>query len=71
MLSPLKQAKDRLHLNVSSHKGHPYARLTQFKDDPEAMHNMPCSLQVFTSGMRDEECLQAATLIDQCVNGTR
>ncbi|VUC36747.1 unnamed protein product [Clonostachys rosea] len=34
--------------------------------NPEAVAGAPCSIQVFTSRMRDEECLAAAEVIDNC-----
>ncbi|KAF9890168.1 hypothetical protein FE257_006329 [Aspergillus nanangensis] len=33
------------------------------------LEGAPCSVQVFTTTMRDEECLQMAKQIDQCLNG--
>jgi amidase len=36
--------------------------------DPVLMQEMPCSVQVFTSKMRDEECLAIAATIDKCLN---
>jgi amidase len=38
------------------------------EDDPDAMDGAPCSIQIFTSRMRDEECLRAAAMIDRCLN---
>ncbi|EXJ73734.1 uncharacterized protein A1O5_03496 [Cladophialophora psammophila CBS 110553] len=35
--------------------------------DPVAQHGAPCSIQVFTSRMRDEECVKVARLIDRCL----
>ena len=35
--------------------------------DPKAMHGAPTSIQVFTNRMRDEECLQVATIVDECL----
>jgi amidase len=35
-------------------------------DNPEAVAGAPSSIQVFTSRMRDEECLAAAEVIDDC-----
>ncbi|KAK8021968.1 hypothetical protein PG993_012735 [Apiospora rasikravindrae] len=34
---------------------------------PEAAEGAPCSIQVFTNGMRDEECLAVAAVIDTCL----
>ncbi|GES59592.1 general amidase-B [Aspergillus terreus] len=36
--------------------------------DFKQLEGAPCSIQVFTSTMRDEECLQMAKQIDQCLN---
>jgi amidase len=36
-------------------------------DDPELVDGMPCSIQVFTSRMRDEECLEIAGMVDKCL----
>ena len=36
-------------------------------DDPVKISGAPCSIQVFTSAMRDEECLQVAKLVDECL----
>ncbi|GJN68078.1 hypothetical protein PLICBS_002121 [Purpureocillium lilacinum] len=36
---------------------------------PERIRGAPCSIQVFTSTMRDEECFEVAKLVDACVNG--
>ncbi|EXJ88869.1 hypothetical protein A1O3_01933 [Capronia epimyces CBS 606.96] len=36
--------------------------------DPELQDGAPCSIQVFTSRMRDEECLRAARVVDGCLN---
>ncbi len=38
-------------------------------DRPERIRGAPCSIQVFTSTMRDEECFEVAKLVDACVNG--
>ncbi|KAL6246096.1 hypothetical protein RBB50_007249 [Rhinocladiella similis] len=35
--------------------------------NPELMNGAPCSLQIFTSRMRDEECLQVTSVIDECL----
>ncbi|KAH8901776.1 amidase [Thozetella sp. PMI_491] len=37
----------------------------------EAIEGAPCSIQIFTSRMRDEECLAAAEIIDACLDGLR
>ncbi|KAK8108352.1 fatty-acid amide hydrolase [Apiospora sp. TS-2023a] len=37
---------------------------------PDAVEGAPCSIQVFTSGMRDEECLAVAAVIDTCLKTT-
>ena len=39
-----------------------------YEDDPEASDGAPCSIQVFTSRMRDEECLEIATMVDRCLH---
>ncbi|KAF2153878.1 amidase [Myriangium duriaei CBS 260.36] len=36
--------------------------------DPELLDGAPCSIQVFTSRMRDEECLAIAEVIDDCLH---
>lgn len=38
-------------------------------DDYKQLKGAPCSIQLFTSTMRDEECLQITKQIDQCLNG--
>ncbi|KIY03223.1 uncharacterized protein Z520_01690 [Fonsecaea multimorphosa CBS 102226] len=35
--------------------------------DPGTQHGAPCSIQVFTSRMRDEECIQAARIVEKCL----
>ncbi|KAI0401086.1 amidase signature domain-containing protein [Xylaria palmicola] len=35
--------------------------------DPEAIEGAPCSIQIFTSRMRDEECLNVADFIARCL----
>ena len=40
-------------------------------DDPETFDGMPCSVQVATPTYRDEECLYAAKIIDEVLNGDR
>lgn len=40
-------------------------------DKPETFDGMPCSVQVATPTYRDEECLYAAKIIDQVLNGNR
>lgn len=42
-------------------------RLTESLDDPELQDGAPCSIQVFTSRMRDEECIKVARVIDKCL----
>ncbi|KAK8017122.1 hypothetical protein PG991_008198 [Apiospora marii] len=37
---------------------------------PKVVEGAPCSIQVFTSGMRDEECLAVAAVIDACLKDT-
>ncbi|KAK8057962.1 hypothetical protein PG996_011899 [Apiospora saccharicola] len=37
---------------------------------PDVVEGAPCSIQVFTSGMRDEECLAVAAVIDTCLKTT-
>lgn len=36
--------------------------------DLELTDGAPCVVQVFTKRMRDEECLEAATIVDNCLN---
>ncbi|OAG38781.1 hypothetical protein AYO21_06976 [Fonsecaea monophora] len=35
--------------------------------DPQMQDGAPCSIQIFTSRMRDEECISAARIIDKCL----
>jgi amidase len=35
----------------------------------EQLKGAPCSIQVFTTTLRDEECLEMAKQIDQCLKG--
>ncbi|KAI0440620.1 amidase signature domain-containing protein [Xylaria telfairii] len=35
--------------------------------NPEAIEGAPCSIQIFTSRMRDEECLAVAGIVDKCL----
>lgn len=37
-------------------------------DEPAATDGAPCSIQVFTSRMRDEECLEIARVVDACLH---
>ena len=46
----------------------PSDELIMNEDNPEITPEAPCSIQVFTSKMRDEECLQLATIVDRCLN---
>ncbi|KIX00791.1 uncharacterized protein Z518_09856 [Rhinocladiella mackenziei CBS 650.93] len=34
---------------------------------PEIQDGAPCSIQIFTSRMRDEECLKVARIVDRCL----
>jgi hypothetical protein len=36
-------------------------------DNPEVVEGAPCSIQIFTSRMRDEECLEVAEVVDACL----
>lgn len=36
-------------------------------DHPDNINGAPCWIQVFTSTMRDEECLQVAKVVDACL----
>ncbi|UNI16476.1 Amidase [Purpureocillium takamizusanense] len=38
---------------------------------PERIRGAPCSIQVFASTMRDEECFEVARVVDVCVNASR
>lgn len=38
-------------------------------DTPELQDGAPCSVQVITPTFKDEECLHAATIIDEVLNG--
>lgn len=45
--------------------------LTQsFTDNPDIVEGAPCPIQVFTSGMRDEEYLAVAAVIDTCLGSS-
>lgn len=35
----------------------------------EVQKGAPCSVQIFTSRMRDEECLRVARIVDGCLKG--
>ncbi|KAI0454120.1 amidase [Xylaria acuta] len=35
--------------------------------NPEVVEGAPCSIQIFTSRMRDEECLAVAGIVDECL----
>ncbi|KAI0530436.1 fatty-acid amide hydrolase [Xylaria digitata] len=35
--------------------------------NPDAVEGAPCSIQIFTSRMRDEQCLAVAGIVDTCV----
>ncbi|KAE8138907.1 amidase signature domain-containing protein [Aspergillus pseudotamarii] len=37
--------------------------------DYQSVQGAPCGIQVFTTTMRDEECLQMSKIIDQCLKG--
>lgn len=39
--------------------------------DPKATHGAPTVIQVFTNRMRDEECLQVATAVDEVLRAVR
>lgn len=47
-------------------------RLTRNKfhlpDNPENLKGAPLSIQVFTQRMQDEECLEIARVVDQCLH---
>jgi hypothetical protein len=45
--------------------------LTSFLDNFEQLEGAPCSIQLFTTTMRDEECLQIAKQIDQCLKSKK
>ncbi|EDU40765.1 acetamidase [Pyrenophora tritici-repentis Pt-1C-BFP] len=38
---------------------------------PKASHGAPLSVQVFTNKMRDEECLQVAAVVDECLKAVQ
>jgi len=38
-------------------------------DESEVVDGAPTAIQVFTNRMRDEECLQVAGIIDNCLKG--
>lgn len=37
-------------------------------DNPESLEGAPCSIQVFTQKMRDEECMEIAKIVDRCLH---
>ncbi|KAI1609187.1 amidase [Exophiala viscosa] len=39
----------------------------QAQYDPDVLDGAPCSVQVFTRGFRDEECLKVARVVDECL----
>lgn len=47
-----------------------YSVLILSLDNFEKLKGTPTSIQVFTTTMRDEECLQMAKQIDQCLKGS-
>lgn len=38
-------------------------------DDFKLLEGAPCSIQLFTTTLRDEECLEMAKQIDDCLKG--
>lgn len=46
-------------------------RLTSFLDNFEQLEGAPCSIQLFTTTMRDEECLHIAKQVDQCLKSKK
>jgi amidase len=42
--------------------------LTCSLDNPENLEGAPCSIQVFTQKMRDEECMEIAKIVDKCLH---
>ncbi|RSL52038.1 hypothetical protein CEP53_008221 [Fusarium sp. AF-6] len=51
----------------------PQAATSPFVPDyiPEAIDGAPCSLQIITPTLQDEECLRAASIIQRCLSSTR
>lgn len=47
------------------------ADLDVWEDEPDTVDGALTSIQVFTSQLRDEECLQAAGVIDKCLRQYR
>lgn len=41
-----------------------------FSDNAELLQGAPCSVQIFTSKFRDEECLAIAKIVDTCLKRT-
>jgi amidase len=37
------------------------------EDDAKMVDGAPTAIQVFTNKMRDEECLQVAGIVDECL----
>jgi amidase len=46
------------------------ANISNLTDNFEQLEGAPCSIQVFTTTLRDEECLQMTKQIDRCLKGT-
>jgi len=46
-------------------------QLVFFPDNFEQLEGAPCSIQLFTTTMRDEECLQMAKQIDECLKNKK
>lgn len=40
-------------------------------DDYDLLKGAPCAVQLFTTTLRDEECLQIAKTVNTCLNGER
>ncbi|RTE80178.1 hypothetical protein BHE90_005312 [Fusarium euwallaceae] len=51
----------------------PQAATSPFVPDyiPEAIDGAPCSLQIITTTLQDEECLDAASIIQRCLSSTK
>lgn len=59
--------KSRFFLNNYYCKVHGTHHFKPNTDNPETLSGAPCSIQVFTQRMRDEECMEAAREVDRCL----
>lgn len=62
--APPCECSTPIHVDVT------FANIQNLTDNFEQLEGAPCSIQVFTTTLRDEECLQMTKQIDQCLKGT-